>query len=1482
MTMRTTAILACLIAAGTTTAQTAQSGIGDADRPGSGLSQEPGGVRTWVERPGAEPILVTGTTAKVHEPTDGYSASRRGSQAERFALRMGLNWETLSPKAKDALWKVAVLDDQIDDRGINLVSFAWAYTKSVRAEDHVANDLVLNVDGDVVIVGSDLGGNSADPDFSRIFVTELDGAANGSQGWTENWERGPQYGGGSTGWVSGERGAVDLRGNTYTCGYRNNGAFTVWKFDGQTGTTLWNKSEMIADGEDAIATDIAIDPEGVVYVSGHYTRTSNGLEGWFIARLNPDTGAVDWTVTPPLLGAPTGGIEFDRRGDLFVGGYSGTNHRVAKVNPYDGSLIWTTTVAANNTDHEYNDGMKLDAAGNPHLSGRIDGFENGWRTTKFDGDSGDILWTQDADGGEPKDLEIDSLGNVYVCGHSNSSTFRLVKYLPDGTLAWTSTTGTTGKARCITIDRLDNPYMTGWFGSSEQSVQTTKHNPENGDTVWTMTDTPSRPNETNLRMRPQDIIVDAGGNVYVAGWRRGEDDNNGAVGQEYFCIKYEQPYLSIPLISRNYPEVRMEGRSLWDPDGSLGVDGFEYHATLFELRVDDFTSANSLENALSSEIDYAAGTVEGGFQIGNSFNNARVEVTFDAVVSAGTFDAGVTGEIAIAVPGEAELFATQDFDITINWDPDELGTELLANAEPQMEAGINGRTFGSLDVDLRIDDTYAGTIVNRGIENGSLAAGPVSMWGVDFVNLPPAGVWYEPVEFPYDRFFDGRLRSPLLQTEGTFNSTNGTVQSTLRQKFFDGKIKVTELISAYFGGPPLSFSWSPGGGANGYQASIEAGLMQANIDGELFILQDLDLELRPYVRLDFATDGDQTPDPVVIQLVNGNGVPVQRTHTVRMPDNGELEITPTFGVNATLTNSSGLEIGLGAGFDTAKFEAALSAVDVDIIDKDICFGCIHEGISWEVRPTDLLNGGNGISEDFAFPNEHAMAPIQVFGDTNLQPQLIGASRESARMLIYDQRAPNQSDFTAMASGTSPMVLYGYKFFGGTGISVKMSHQGRTETLDKTRLNDQAILVEVPNRFFLLPGTARIWVTNDNGISESIDLTIEYPYPNFQGIEEQLWASDPRWHENPITAIDGQTPAGNDSFIARRDYYTYMADSLWGPDILQDLGNTNQEAWEYFDEFKGWERPGSDASPPGFPTMIFQGVTLSRDQNSPNDGKFRVRVPEERFARSGFKSINICNPGPGGGMSRTRISEVPAPRPVVWEVSPNIFRPGALELDGSGGVRLSVIGPDTVPFFDGYEEEKYGNFTPRSVVMIDGQAFPTQFIGSGELAARVPAAVFQSFGRRVVQVHTPNPNGTTYHEMLVDGNGQVVSDDQVPSGGDSVPYNIEVLWPQPVLDFVSHPAIEQGQPPIVPDLVDGVPPADHHNITLLGENFAPQCRVFLNGSQIPSTRESPQLVRATIGAEDLQNLGFVQIWVANPPPNLRTSDPLLIEVTPPSP
>ncbi|USN97999.1 MAG: hypothetical protein H6810_07345 [Phycisphaeraceae bacterium] len=1479
--MQRIATIACLLAAGSLTlAATA----GHASKnSGDRAARRDAPTKTWVEHVDGRAIQVTGTTGPRYEPADGYSAKRRQGERERAELRQRLNWGSLSDDMKASLAPVAVGPDNIDDRGINLVNFAWAYTPTYRGNDHRALDMELTVDGDVTVIGQDLGNGSSDPDYSAMQLSEISGTANAAQGWTENWERTVLYAGSGLGqYVSAKQGGVDLQGNTYAVGLRKNGHYIVWKLDGVDGSVTWNSSKPAPNGgSDAIALDMVVDPEGLIYVCGFYTDAGNGSDRWFVSRHRPSDGHQDWIVDLGG-GRPTGGIEIDRRGDLFVGGYNGDDHMVWKVSPYDGAEVWSAKVQTATDDRtvEFTDSLKLDSGGNPCYAGNIeiDG-DGGWRTSKWDGETGAQLWTKTEAMGQPEDLEVDQDGNVYVCGKGGTYTFVLRKYGPThGNKQWTYQGGSTGRAEDIVIDRLGNPYMTGEYDPA--FIQTSKHNPEDGTIVWKVDgESPTRNSETNSDLQTRDIVVDGGGNIYVCGFRTGGGSDSG--DKEFFCVKYEQPYLSIPQIARSYPTVSMDDVSVWDPVPNPGdpdyTDPSTYIAYNQEWPLFSFDIPSSIENTIEGStvktVDYGVGTVTGGIRV-NDFHGG-VDVFLQAESSAGTFSASATGKLAVAIPGEAELFATQPFDIVVNWDPDEMGTQLLADAEPTLTAGINASTRGNIDIDGFIDDTYLGSDSSPIVNNKSLAYTPDDpILGIGPGSLPQPGVWVDLVEFPYDQYFSGQVRSPYLQTEGVFNASTSTISSSIRQKVLAGKARITELILAYFGQPPLNVSVGAGYGGPGWDANFEAGLLQADLDGDLYVLQDLDAQFKPYVVLDYEASDGTSLGSERLDFHDGSGNPVeQRTATTTLPADGEMTIKPRFGIDVAYTNSSGVEFVITESFNPARLEASLSIADTDVIDVDKCFQCISNSNSFEFRPYD-------ITKSISFPSEYNAAPIQVFGNVNLQPQLIGASVESLRMIIYDQRNPSQANLNGIVDGTIPVVLYGYNFFSGTNIQVRLKHQGRNEALQRTRLNDQAILVQIPKRFLLVPGVARLLVRNDNGRSETIDLTIEYPFPNFQGIEENFWASDPRWTETPVTVVDGGTPAGHDSFIARRDYFPYLATQLWNSAFLQDLSDPNIPAWSYFPAFAGWELPGHPKSPPGIPTLLADGVTVPRDKSDPTSGYLKGKVPEPAVSRSDFVSLSLVSPGPGGGESRTRVIELPAPRPVINQIKPALVRPG----ESTEDIRLQVKGPATVPFFAGYESEKHGNFTPDSQVWIDKTPYPTEFVSSGELVATVPAADLDTFGSRLVWVKTSNPNGTMYPETLIDGNGNVVLDEMVPSGGNSVPMVLQVLWPEPVINYVSHATIEQGNPPAVPDTIDGAPPPDNHNISIFGDNFDPNCRVYLDGVIIPSTRDpdSPSVVRVTITAADVATLGTRTLIVENPAPNLRASAPFQIEVVQASP
>jgi hypothetical protein len=147
-------------------------------------------------------------------------------------------------------------------------------------------------------------------------------------------------------------------------------------------------------------------------------------------------------------------------------------------------------------------------------------------------------------------------------------------------------------------------------------------------------------------------------------------------------------------------------------------------------------------------------------------------------------------------------------------------------------------------------------------------------------------------------------------------------------------------------------------------------------------------------------------------------------------------------------------------------------------------------------------------------------------------------------------------------------------------------------------------------------------------------------------------------------------------------------------------------------------------------------------------------------------------------------------------------------------------------------------------------------------AYIPAASLNNFGTRMITVSTP-ANGTSYAELLVSGGGGFPDPQQVASGGVSVPMTLNVRWGTPVIKGVSNRTMTQNQPPLFPVTVNGLAPPDSHNFTIRGKNFAPNARVYWNGSPIPATRTSAGLIRATVSATEVLRLGESRIQVANP-------------------
>lgn len=1447
-----------------------------------------------------------------HEPYDSFSGQLRREQQARRELRENLDWNNLDPQIQEALWDEAVGPDQLNDGhgkaqvrpslagvsprdpgdsdlGIQLVLLSWAYTTqggSGTAETF-AFDMDLNVMGDVSFTGTLVHPNG-DLDMK---VTELRGVADATEGYTKNWDLAYHMGApgsASSTWLEGKSCVSDLYGDLYASGRRLNGKYHITKMDGSAvgGGVRLIDTDFSVSGTSTGATvySSVIDPEGILYVAGAYSEGANFR--CFVARHETNaTLSRTWIVTDTLIASTTLSVVCDRKGGVYFLHTSSTNvASVTKLSPYDGVADWTWTAAAGSSGVA----MALDFAGNPHVTVYTGAATNDWNTVKLDSLTGAPLWSKTVTNGKPVDLKVDTSGNVFVIGSKGSNTTYLMKYDASGSAPAgfiEPQYGTTGVACRLALDWIGNPYVAITYGTTHMSTDVRKFNPATGEEVWHYFLSPTFGSEQNGDVEIVDFLVDSGGSVYVCGNRRAQTSGGSNLSNEFFFIKYEQPYLGIPLIAKSNPMVRIEGNSLWSPaspDLNGTLSGWTNRSdNIFNL---DATSLlGNLDYLTQADIDYGIGHASGGLDL--NFNNATFGVQFQTQVSGGTYDAKATGELAVAVPAENDptLNPGQHFNLTVNFEPDPNSMELTTNARPQFSAGLYASAHVNMTPDIFGSDTYLGSfeipITPPGINLSNINLNQ-ELFGLDLLPLPAPGTWYDlgnlvpPIA---SSFVGGRLRMPDLSTDGVYSagSTGATMTSSLSEDCFDVNVSLTNMLSQLALGYPLSASWGPPAGNDLYDASIGFGILQASLNGTISLEQDLSLVMRPYVDLEFDDSGasgtHNTNSRLYLdRVLNADGgYSYQGVKSVYLPLDGSVAITPTFGMNATMSNSTGFRFGADAEFRALEIQALLEVAGIDVVDIDFP---ANPTFQWDLlsqntnsaASTALNNGRLNIldftSPAFDFPNPQELAVVNVAStSTNNLPQLLGASRASARMLIYEQHTPTQAEFNAAAIGDEPMVLYGRKFFSNANNRVFIQHHGRKEQLTVTRLNDQSLLVQVPKRFFLLPGIARLWVVNSNGHSKTVDLPIEYPMPNFQGLmdpttsqDAAIWAGDPKWLNTAVIAKDGGTPAGLASFIARRDYYTYLRTNLWNS-AFPSLGS----AQTYFPAFKGWEVSGQK-NPPGFPTLILDGVPLSRMPHT-DDGYFWSKMQSAIYARPHVMTMELDNPGPGGGPSRVQTLMIPAPKPVIQQITPAMVQPGTV----TDSLKLTVNGPLSVPFFPGgYEQPKYGNFTPESVVYINTLPLATQFVSSGTLIATIPASQLNSFGPRSISVVTPG-NGTTYYEQLTTGAGAITFDGQMASGGTSIPMTLNVAWPTPTVTSVSSKTIHVNTPPPTPVTVNGQAPPDSHNFSVIGANFAPGAKVYWNGDLIPSSRSSEGLMRASVSAAQVAQIGNARLSVVNP-------------------
>jgi hypothetical protein len=172
----------------------------------------------------------------------------------------------------------------------------------------------------------------------------------------------------------------------------------------------------------------------------------------------------------------------------------------------------------------------VDSSGNVYICGYDGSFNtSGNQVIVKYNSAGTVLWkyglintTGAGYGVQAFGISVDSSGNVYVCGAAatnySSTTFiqSISKYDSDGTIQWqrtlTDDNGVIGKAYSVDVDSSGNVYVCG-HGTISSKISVTKWS-SSGGLLWqrTLTDDSKFANDLAYSVR-----VDGSGNLYVCG-----------------------------------------------------------------------------------------------------------------------------------------------------------------------------------------------------------------------------------------------------------------------------------------------------------------------------------------------------------------------------------------------------------------------------------------------------------------------------------------------------------------------------------------------------------------------------------------------------------------------------------------------------------------------------------------------------------------------------------------------------------------------------------------------------------------------------------------------------------------------------------------------------------------------------------------------------------------------------------------------------
>ena len=283
------------------------------------------------------------------------------------------------------------------------------------------------------------------------------------------------------------------------------------KYSGVDGSVLWQKRYSGPQNfDDQVARAVAVDGMGNVVVTG-YSYNGSLVPDGYTAKYAAADGALLWEQRGPEGGLAVA-VAVDGSGNVVVTGTSSADYYMVKHAAADGALLWEKRYNGPANRDDRAQALALDGSGNVVVTGLSDGgaSDYDYYTAKYAAANGALLWEKRYNGTANSydyvwGVVVDGSGNVVVTGTSGT-----IKYLADGTGAWTNN----GGATALTVDGSGNVVVTAYSNNNGNADSyTAKYAASDGALLWE-----KRYNgAANSADFAWAVAVDGSGNVVVTG-----------------------------------------------------------------------------------------------------------------------------------------------------------------------------------------------------------------------------------------------------------------------------------------------------------------------------------------------------------------------------------------------------------------------------------------------------------------------------------------------------------------------------------------------------------------------------------------------------------------------------------------------------------------------------------------------------------------------------------------------------------------------------------------------------------------------------------------------------------------------------------------------------------------------------------------------------------------------------------------------------